>query len=251
MFLRFLEYKNMPRYFTGFCCLILTLLLQHPATANEQLIFATVLDSQDNEMATAALEAAYQRLGIDISVSYLPAGEALQRANAGELDGEVQRIDGISRSYPNLVQVPIPINYIQGAVFSKNPDLNLHGWYGLKPFRIGLVKGVLFAEKGTRGMQTRVTDTYAQLIDLLLTDQIDLMVVPYVNGLVSIREHPRGGELHLNGILETFLLYHYLHKKHEQLVPAITKVLKAMLLDGTITDLRRKTVSRLTKGARP
>ena len=200
-------------------CLLLTLLLTLPAIAESRLVFTTIEGSPDTLTGEAVLKEAYERMGIEINVLRLSAKEALRRSNAGEADGEVTRIDGASRRYPNLVQIPIPISYIQGAVFSKNPDLDLVGWHSLRPYRIGRVKGILFAERGTRGMKTKVASDYDGLIELMLTDQVDLVIVPYINGLISIRKHPRGGELQLNGILETYLLYHYLHQSHENLVP--------------------------------
>lgn len=227
-------------------CLLLTLLLTLPAIAESRLVFTTIEGSPDTLTGEAVLKEAYKRVGIDIKILRLSAKEALRRSNAGEADGEVTRIDGASRRYPNLVQIPIPISYIQGAVFSKNPDLNLVGWHSLRPYRIGRVKGILFAERGTRGMKTKAAPDYDGLVELMLADQVDLMIVPYINGLISIRKHPRGRELQLNGILETYLLYHYLHKSHEDLVPVITEILKAMLLDGTIPDMRRKVVRELT-----
>lgn len=227
------------------CTLIIFLLLSMPLMADQQLELATVANSPDTTVSASILKKAYRRLGIDITVLELPASEALQRANSGQADGEVQRIDGISHNFPNLIQVPIPINYIQGAVFSKKKKRKLRGWHSLRTFRIGLVKGVIFAEKGTRGMQVQVAGSYDQLIDLLLNDQVDLIVLPYINGAAAIRQHPRGEQLHLNGIIETYLLYHYLHKKHEKLLPAITARLKKMLLNGTIPDMRREIVSEL------
>ena len=229
-----------------YCALLIFLLLSMPVIADQQLVLTTVANSSDTTISAKVLKKAYHRLGIDISILELPASEALQRSNSGSADGEVQRIDGISRNFPNLIQVPIPINYIQGAVFSKKKKRKLHGWHSLRTFKIGLVKGVIFAEKGTRGMQVQMAQSYAELIDLLLNDKVDLIVVPYINGAVAIRQHPQGDKLHLNGILETYLLYHYLHKQHEKLLPAITARLKKMLLNGSIPDMRRKIVSELT-----
>ncbi len=228
------------------CAGLLLLMLCAPLMAAQQLELTTVANSSDTTISARVLKKAYHRLGIDISILELPASEALQRSNSGSADGEVQRIDGISRNFPNLIQVPIPINYIQGAVFSKKKKRKLRGWHSLRTFKIGLVKGVIFAEKGTRGMQVQMAESYTQLIDLLLNEKVDLIVVPYINGAVSIRQHPQGDKLHLNGILETYLLYHYLHKQHEKLLPAITARLKKMLLNGSIPDMRRKFISELT-----
>lgn len=209
-------------------------------------MFSTIEGSADTVASGVVLQEAYKRLGIKISIRHFPGMEALQKSNAGETDGELSRIDGASKKYPRLVQIPIPINYTQGAVFSKNPDLDLVGWHSLRPYRIGRVKGILFAERGTRGMTTVVAEDYAALVDLLSKDEVDVVVAPYLNGQVAIREHSAGEDLKVNGILESYLLYHYLHEKHRKLVPAVERVLKAMVKDGTSTEIRRRVVAELT-----
>lgn len=215
------------------------------ADSGVQLVFSTIEGSPDTIASGVVLKEAYRRLGIDVAIQHFSGAEALQKANAGETDGEVCRIDGASKQFTNLVQIPVPINYIQGAVFSKDPDLKLVGWHSLRPYRIGRVKGILFAEKGTRGMETVEVENYAELIDLLERDQVDVVVAPYLNGRVAILEHPGGEEFELNGVLESYLLYHYLHEKHRDLVPAIGKVLKTLVKDGGATEIRREVVDDL------
>jgi ABC-type amino acid transport substrate-binding protein len=213
-----------------------------------RLEFSTIEESPDTIASGVVLREAYRRLGIEISIQHFSGAEALRQSNSGQVDGEVCRIDGASKQYTNLVQVSVPINYIQGAVFSKDPDLNLVGWHSLRPYRVGRVKGILFSERGTRGMETVVAEDYDQLIDLLDENEVDVVVAPYLNGRVAILEHPDGEDLKLNGVLESYLLYHYLHQKHRELVPAIERVLKGMVKDGTVTDMRDEVVSQLTLG---
>ena len=124
-------------------------------------------DSDDTYIGERVLREAYGRLGIDLEVRRYPGSVALEKSNAGEVDGELQRIDGITRRFQHLIQVPIPVNYIQGTVFSKQKDLDFTPWHALRPYQIGIVKGILFAERGTRGMQVKAVDTYAELIQLL------------------------------------------------------------------------------------
>lgn len=229
-------------------CAIAVALASQAGDAEVRLVFSTIEESPDTVASSVVLKEAYRRLGIEVSVRHFAGAEALQQSNSGQVDGEVSRIDGASRQYTNLVQVPVPINYIQGAVFSKDPDLNLVGWHSLRPYRVGRVKGILFSERGTRGMETVVAEDYEQLIDLLDENEVDVVVAPYLNGRVAILEHPDGKDLKLNGVLESYLLYHYLHQKHRDLVPALERVLKGMLKDGTVTDMRHEVVDGLTRG---
>lgn len=230
-----------------------TLLFVLASPANEaenQLVFSSIENFPDTATGELVLAEAYRRLGIDIRIKHFPGAKALQQSNSGQVDGEVGRIDGASKKFKNLVQISIPISYMQGAVFSKDPDLRLVGWHSLRPYRVGRVKGVLFSEQGTRGMNTVEAENYSDLINMLEQDQVDVVVAPYLNGLIAIRDHPNGNNLKLNGVLESYLLYHYLHSKHCDMIPAIQKVLKVMLKDGTTTDIRNKFVAELTAGAK-
>lgn len=228
----------------------LAVLTSRAGEAEVHLVFSSIENFPDTAAGERVLEEAYRRLGIDISIKHFPGDEALRQSNSGQVDGEVARIDGASKQFTNLVQIAIPISYMQGAIFSKNPDLSLVGWHSLRPYRVGRVKGILFSEQGTSGMDTVVAENYKELIDLLERDEVDVVVAPYLNGLIAIRDHPNGGELKLNGVLESYILYHYLNARHRDMVPAIQKVLKVMVKDGTTTDIRNKFVAELTGEAK-
>ena len=70
---------------------------------------------------------------------------------SGEADGDVHRIDGATRLIPSLVQVPVPINYFEIAVYSMSPDLSPRSWTDLRELDVGIVRGQLAAERAVRG----------------------------------------------------------------------------------------------------
>jgi len=232
-------------FFVGFLFSVLTALLNPLGQAKDVLRLSSVEGSADANAAEAVLRAAYARLGIDIVIERLQGQKALEASNSGTADGEVQRIDGITRSFKNLIQIPIPINYLEGTVFSKRYNFPIQGWFSLEPFRVGIVKGILFAERGTKGMNVHVADDYPALVKLLENDQIDVAVMPRINGRVAIKQSDAKGIRELGGVLETLMLYHYLHQKHKDLVPKVTKQLKEILLDGVTRQLRTKAHEKL------
>ena len=124
------------------------LLFHGPVLALETIIANGVEGSADAKAGFAVVREAYKQIGYEIDMKWLPGATALERSNSGEVDAELQRIDGISRKFPNLIQVPIPINFLQGSVFATNVSFPVTGWYSLKPYRIGIVKGIIFAKQG-------------------------------------------------------------------------------------------------------
>ena len=67
-------------------------------------MLAGVVGSADAWAGDVILREAYRRLGIALEIRKLPAERALRMASDGQLDGEVQRIDAVKRTHPNLVQ---------------------------------------------------------------------------------------------------------------------------------------------------
>ena len=214
----------------------------------DTLTFAAIEGSHDCDIAAAVLKQAYAELGIEIRIEPLAGRGSLISANSGKLDGELQRIDGISRDYTNLIQVNVPLNYIDGVVLTLDTNLTVSGWPDLRPLKIGLVSGILFAENGTRGMNTRKVDSYSDLFLSLRSGLVDVAVVPRINAVVELARDDSTAIQLAPGVLESFLLYHYLHEKHLQLVPFLEDVLKEMLVSGKTQQIRRYVIDQLIAG---
>ncbi|MCE9680600.1 transporter substrate-binding domain-containing protein [Shewanella sp. AS1] len=230
------------RIYSGLIGLFL-LSTSHECFSQETLSFSGVQGSERAELAAVVLQQAYQQ--IDISVLFKPmnAKQGAESANAGDLDGVLARIDGIDVFYPNLIQVPIPINYLELGVFSTRQDLDIDGWYSLSPYKVGIIKGMLIAERNSELFEITRLDNYAELVASLLAGSIDVAVMPKQNGKDAISHYGKNQIKDLGVVLDNALLYHYLHRRHRELVPQISAILKAMLLDGTIQRLTIKQAS--------
>ena len=229
-------------------CLIL--IAGGPAlAAGNKVSIAAIEGLADVPAGEAVIRKAYGRLGIDIEIRRVPPAEALRQSNGGEVSAELQRIDGISARYENLVQVPIPINLIQGVVFSRKYRFPVTGWHSLRPYRIGIVKGILFAEVNTYGMEVEVFNSYPELVDALDQDTVDVAVMPRVEGLSILQGMQRDDIGEMEGILETLFLYHYVHKSRSELVEQLSPVLKNMLQTGETRRLREAAHARLLESS--
>ena len=222
----------------------------HTDEAQEPLIVAYIPDSVDHHAGRAVMEEAYRRLEIPVELRGFPADEALEASNGGKVDAELMRIDGVHLRFTNLVQVPIPINFIQAAAFSKEYHFPILGWHSLRPYKIGIVKGIRFAERGTEGMEVRAAESYVELIEWIHDGKVDVGVMPRISGLVALRRSDHADVKEMKGVLETMLAYHYLHRTRSDLRPRLSKVLKQMLLEGTTKRLRNEAYTRLLEDDR-
>ena len=226
--------------------LILCLLATGAADADSTTVtVAVVRDSADIPAGMSVVADAYAELGLKAEFQYYSAAEALALSNDGKVDAELQRIDGIDNRFSNLVQVPIPINVIQGAVFSKKYRFPVSGWHSLRPYKIGIVRGILFAEQQTTGMDRVVFDSYEALIEALDNETVDVGVIPRIGGLAALKSLQREGIHEMEGVLETLFLYHYVHVSRKDLADRLAPVFKRMLLSGQTRAARDRVLADL------
>ena len=175
-----------------------------------------------------------KRLGINIVIQFLPAERCLLNANAGIDDGDVGRIVGLNKTYPNLIAVPESVMEYKMGVFSRKVDFTVAGPDSLKPYDVGIITGWKILERN-------IVDTHSlikledgeQLFSMLDKNRIDVAVIESNQGAMLIKQ------LKLKNVklLQPYFLegswYLYLNKRHESMIPQITTILKKMKEDGT------------------
>ena len=229
-----------------FCLiLVLTLSLNNLTHSFERLVFSGIKGAVNSDISMRVLKEAYAKLGIDIEMRELPGERALRTSNSGEVDGEVFRIANVQKKYKNLIPVPTSINILQGIVFVKDKKFKVDGWTSLKPYKIGTQIGIKFVERGTKGMRRTMVQTNEQLFKMLSANRIDIAVVAHTNGLKTLKKTGIKGVKALKPAVQTYPLYHYLHKKNAQLIPKLDLVLKKMQQQGRIDEIRELVINEL------
>jgi len=235
------------KFFIGWMLTVLIALVApgvggNDAAAQTKLVLVTPPNSIDTVISEVITREAYRRIGIQVVIKKYPGERALRLANAGKVDGEVQRINGISANYHNLVQVYPAINYIEGAAFSKTKDFKIAGWNSLKPYRLGYIRGIKFAERNTKEMDSTAVGDYPGLFQMINDKRLDVIISPRLNGLFQMKQLGITGVLNLQPAIMRFDLFHYLHQKHVKLVPKISAVFQAMQKAGELAKLRAHVV---------
>ncbi len=215
-----------------------------PATMAETLKFSALEDSAPQEVAKLVLREAYARIGQPIEFVTLPGERALTESNAGRVDGELARVAGMEKKYPNLIPVPVVISQFDGVAFSRKHDFPIDGWHSLKGYNIGAFTGSKFVENNTAGMDVVYVPGVKNLFSMLDRDRLDVIVIPYLSGLRYIKKNALTGFRKMKPALKTFTLYHYLHVRNLYLLPRITVVLKRMEKEKRIQAIRQEYVGR-------
>lgn len=217
----------------------MVLLLLFPLSSSAKtLTFSTLEELPTMAIAVTVVKVAYEQLGIAVEVDYSPAERALRSANSGRTDGEVARIAGIEKMYPNLIPIPVPIARTDFSVFSKKHSFTVEGFESLQSYRIGIILGGKLMEHRTQNMERQMVHSLDSLVRILEKDRVDIIAFLRLDTLIKIREL---NYQHIIKPLTPPILsvegFHYLHKKHAALVPQITAILKQMKQDGSIQKI--------------
>jgi polar amino acid transport system substrate-binding protein len=184
------------------------------------------------DIGTRVIVEAYRRIGIPVLATTFPGARALIMSNSGLTDGEVFRRSGIQQEYSNLIMIPVPIIYLEGMAFTKNPQIQISEWQSLAPYTIDLEIGIKWAEKVTTGLNTQPVTHLSQAFKKLNLNRTDIVLASRIDGLQTIKQLNLKGIILLEPPLVSEPLYHYLHISNSALVLQITAVLKEMEREG-------------------
>jgi polar amino acid transport system substrate-binding protein len=175
---------------------------------------------------------AFRRAGVQLKLVKLPAERALLDANAGIGDGELTRIAGLEKQYPNLVRVPEKLVDWDFTAFSKNRAIP-SDWAAIRHHAIGHINGWKIYEQNMAGAGAMITvDDPEQLFRLLALDRIEVALYSRWMGLALIQRQGMKDVHALEPPLATREMFIYLHKKYAALVPKIASALRALKAEG-------------------
>ena len=216
-----------------------------PLPASDQITFSSIKGSHHTEISTLIMKEAYKRLGIKLEVKNFPGKRSIRLANDGEYAGELFRIDGMDTVFTNLIKVPVVISYIEGMAFTKNLEFDIEGWNSLSPYKLGVRAGIIFSDRGTKGMTRFEFNTNKKLFELLEAERVDLVIISRLNGLAEIQKMDETKVKALEPSIEKYNLFHYLHKDNKELLPKLIKVLNQMKAEGLMEKIRGAFIEKM------
>lgn len=212
-----------------------------PVMENQVIVFTTIFPRSMpyfSEMA-AIYKEAFGRMGYGFRLIDQPGERALIDANEGVVDGEAARIMGIDmEQYANLIRVPHPIVTMQDGAYAIDPSIKIEGWESLvgKPYKVGLLKGIKSVEQKlplyVDPKQILTLSSVEQCMKMLKAKRIDLFIVGTQVEEMASMINGAYKEVKCVGIVETKVLYPWLHKRHRHLVQPLAEMLKTLRSEG-------------------
>lgn len=204
-------------------------------TSAQQLPPFTIATSLNRTALTIQIEQqltqVYHDIGYQLHIQYLPAERSLKMSSQGKFDGELFRIAAVSQHYPDLLQVPVPLARVELYAFVKAGREHEFGLWQQDPkLRIGFVRGFKMAELYEVAGHKTMVNTPGQALQMLQQNKIDLLL----EDLQSLQEATAGDELdagifRLPEQLAEEELFHFVHQRHQHLIPALSEQLRLQI----------------------
>ncbi|OUR76938.1 hypothetical protein A9Q77_03525 [Marinomonas sp. 42_23_T18] len=215
----------------------------------EPVVVSYLHGTPNSFLGKELLKRIYEKAGIEVRFEKYTSALSLRLSSKGQIDGETHRIFSLANAFPTLIRVPTAFSYVAPTAFVNTQsgiDFKVKGWASLKPYRVGAVQGMRFAELGLKGRMETVENVTSsdQLLRMLGSSRIDIAVTGQINGLYHINVLGLSNIRALTPAIEKDALYHYLHIKHQALVPLLDLTIKEMIASGELKRLR-ETLSKL------
>lgn len=185
-----------------------------------------------------------KRIGLDIHFVSKPAQRSLYASNTGQTDGELHRIEGLEKYYPNLVRVPEAILIDQFVGFSRKPDLYIKDWSHTDDLRIAYPRGwAIYANAfGEDRNHLPGLDAHS-LFKMAAVGRIDIAMHTLDKG--SFIAHTMGLNLYpVTPPLAVKPMYIYLHNSKRKWVGKLSGALADVKKDGTYARIKRRVLHK-------
>jgi polar amino acid transport system substrate-binding protein len=190
---------------------------------------------------------AFRRAGLRLQLVKLPPERGLVNANAGIEDGDLTRIAGLEKNYPNLVRVPEKLMDWHFVAFARQAKPAAASWAKLEPYSVGHIKGwKIFEQSLLPATHITTADNSEQLFSMLDKNRIDVALYERWLGYALIRQMGIENLHVVEPPLAVKEMFIYLHQRHADKVAAIAAALRAIKAEGLYTRVCREKFAPLS-----
>ena len=181
--------------------------------------------------------AAFGRIGVEVEVMAVPVERSMMNVNDGVDDGDIFRIAGVERDYPNLIRIPEKVLDNDFIAYTKRADIKIRNWTDLQPYVVAYGTGWRIFDRNVKGVKELTkTSSIHELFTLLEKGRADVILMDRWQGQWIV--HQKGYQVYLQEPpLARVEMFMSLNKKHAALVPRVSQALADMKADGSYQKL--------------
>ena len=217
---------------------LLALVAPQGRAAQGPLAITAVGKSGGSGVAIRLLTEIYRQAGLALQIEVLPASRASMMSLAGQMDGDLIRIQNYGQNYPQLLRVDPAYYRVSVRAYSLIDRFALvRTREDLQHYSVGAIRGMPYANELTENHPAlTLTQNSIQMFRMLQARRLDLVLSSSIAAQSSINK------LRIKDVLESpelarFELHHYLHLRHKDLAPRIAEVIRKMKASGELERL--------------
>lgn len=199
-------------------------------TNTEKIIRISTVDTIEKKPALIkVLIDAYAKIGYKVELVLLPSQRSIEENLANpNIDAEFARARGAADALPNCIIVPVSLLKTQSVCFIKDKSIKIETLDDLKKYSVGTIRGFPVVEKAMEKYSPKILTTTEQAMKMLNENRVQVVVVIKALGKLTI-EGLKLENISITGPPVTeHKIYHYINKRHKNLVPSLTKALSEL-----------------------
>lgn len=215
---------------------------------SEPLTISTIEGSPVSDICSMIIRDIYEKAGLEITIVPMPAVRATSESTAGKIDGETHRIEAYGDKHEELLIVPFSYYSIDTNLFTQqnNPAAG-KSLSELSDYKFVILKGVSQSQELTRGFpRVQEFEDSETMIRFLMMKRADFAILSRLHGMEVLKELRADDIIPLEPPVDETRLYHYVHKKHGDLVPLLMKTMKEMEQSGELAEIIRRAEEEVT-----
>ena len=201
------------------------------ASDKDTLVIVSIEEKSTLKPVIELVSAAYNNLNYNTEFYYLPISRGLVEAQKNTwVDAELGRVESAQYILTDFIKVPVKIFTTDVVAYYLSPSMTVNGWESLSKYRIASLNGFVAIQDKIERYNLKdinLVVSAQQCFKLLAAGRVDIILLPKNMGKMLATVD---NELQVKEVkLDTISLYHFIHKRHQHLVPLLTKELTNLL----------------------
>jgi len=195
----------------------------------------------------------FKRLGYTLEYRAYPSARSSAFSNEGSVDGEINRVFEYLEGHPHMIRVTEPHFSTKISAFVTSPDTSLKGWKSLKnsEYKVEYRRGTWIAKNRLESIvaphNLSTIALASQGVSKLIKNRTDIyidseiFVYRYLYKLSATTQNLP--PVYKAGVMTESSLHVYLNKKHADLAPRISSVLRTIKKEGLIEKFKKQALA--------
>ena len=178
----------------------------------------------------------YQNIGYQVEIIKMPAKRAMHEAIHGQwLDGVVGRTALSEKLLKDYIRIPVALGSVSIHAYFLSGTLTqpegIGSWADLRDYKVASLRGFILSTNNLskHGVDFQQVTHSRQAFDMLLRRRVDLVVLPEKIAKQALKSDEFSQIKSSPNIVDKIKVYHFIHQKHQALVPVLTQNLSQLL----------------------